>query len=130
MRYIIENRPILLIFLFGAFVYGMIEIIWRGYTHPAMLLLGGICFSIIFILEGEITYLNIFLRCLVYALIISASEFIFGVILNLWLHLDVWDYSDVPMNVLGQICLPYTALWYLLAFVSCKVCAAFRFIMQ
>lgn len=130
IRYITESRYILLIFMFGAFVYGMIEIIWRGYTHPSMLLLGGICFSVIFILEGEIAHLNIFFRCLIYALIISASEFIFGVISNIWLKLDIWDYSNVPMNILGQICLPYTALWYLLSLVCCKVCAAFRFVIE
>lgn len=130
IRYITESRYILLIFMFGAFVYGMIEIIWRGYTHPSMLLLGGICFSVIFILEGEISHLNIFFRCLIYALIISASEFVFGVISNIWLKLDIWDYSNVPMNILGQICLPYTALWYLLSLVCCKVCAAFRFVIE
>ncbi len=128
IRYITESRHILLVFLFGAFVYGMLEIIWRGYTHPAMLLLGGICFSAIFILEGNISHLNIFFRCLIYALIISTAEFIFGIVLNLWLKLDVWDYSGLPLNVLGQICLPYTALWYLLSVVCCKVCAAFRLV--
>ena len=127
IRYITESRDILLVFLFGAFVYGMLEIIWRGYTHPSMLLLGGICFSVIFILEGEISQLNIFLRCLIYALVITAAEFIFGLVLNVWLGLDVWDYSNVPMNILGQICLPYTVIWYLLSLVCCRVCAMFRF---
>ncbi len=128
IRYIIQSRPILLIFIFGAFTYGMIEIIWRGYTHPAMLLLGGICLSFIYFLETRISGINIFYRCLIYSLLITGAEFIFGIVLNLWLTLDIWDYSNVPLNVLGQICLPYTALWYLLSVICCKVCAAFRFI--
>ena len=33
-----------LLFSFGALGYGLIEILWRGHTHPSMLTAGGICF--------------------------------------------------------------------------------------
>lgn len=128
IRYITKTGHVLLVFFFGAFIYGFLEILWRGYTHPSMLVLGGICFSLIFILEEQISHINIFSRCLLYALIISALEFVFGIVLNMWLRLNVWDYSDIPLNLLGQICLPFTALWYLLSLVSCKVCEAIRFV--
>lgn len=128
IRYITEARHILQIFVFGAFAYGAIEILWRGYTHPAMLLLGGICLSFIYFFEIYLSNVNIFYRCLIYSLLITGAEFIFGAVLNLYLKLDVWDYSNVPFNILGQICLPYTTLWYLLSVVCCKICAAFRFV--
>lgn len=51
------------------------------------------------------------------AILITVLEFITGVIVNLWLQLDVWDYSTLPYNVLGQICLPYTAIWFFLSLV-------------
>ena len=47
--------------------------------------------------------------------IITLLEFITGCILNLWLGLDVWSYSDMPLNIMGQICLPYMILWFLLS---------------
>ena len=28
------------------------------------------------------------------------------------MHLNVWDYSHVPMNFMGQICVPFTLLWF------------------
>ena len=43
-----------------------------------------------------------------------AVEFLSGCVLNLWLCLDVWDYSGLPGNVLGQICPAYGLLWFLL----------------
>ncbi len=45
-----------------------------------------------------------FFKCIISGGIITAVEFAFGCIFNLWLGLNVWDYSDVPYNVLGQIC--------------------------
>ena len=46
---------------------------------------------------------------------ITVMEFTSGVIVNLVMGLEVWDYSALPMNVMGQICLPYSALWFMLS---------------
>ena len=35
-----------LFFSIGGAGYGLLELLWRGYTHPTMLLAGGICFVI------------------------------------------------------------------------------------
>jgi uncharacterized membrane protein len=51
------------------------------------------------------------------AIIITGLEFLTGVLVNLWLGLSVWDYSYMPFNLLGQICLPYSILWLLLSAV-------------
>ena len=32
------------LFIIGGFTYYMIEILWRGYSHWSMFILGGICF--------------------------------------------------------------------------------------
>jgi uncharacterized membrane protein len=45
------------------------------------------------------------------SIIVTILEFIAGCILNLWLGLNVWDYSDLPFNILGQICPQFTFLW-------------------
>lgn len=54
--------------------------------------------------------------CLKIPMIITAVELIFGCIFNLALKMKVWDYSQKPMNLWGQICLPYCILWFLLGF--------------
>lgn len=36
------------LFLFGGAGYGLIELIWRGHTHPSMVVTGGICFVILY----------------------------------------------------------------------------------
>ena len=52
------------------------------------------------------------------ACIITGVEFLAGCILNLWLKLGVWDYSNLPFNILGQICIPFTLLWYIISPVA------------
>ena len=51
------------------------------------------------------------LQCIIGAIVITLGEFIFGYILNIKLGLNIWDYSDMPMNIMGQICLPFTLAW-------------------
>ncbi len=59
-------------------------------------------------------------KCLMGALIITAVELLFGYIFNLKYGMNVWDYSNMPLNFLGQICLPFSVLWFLLCFVLFK----------
>lgn len=52
------------------------------------------------------------------ALIATAAELVTGCIVNIWLGWHVWDYSDMPGNLLGQICPQFALLWVLLAAVA------------
>ena len=45
------------------------------------------------------------------ACVVTGLELLTGLIVNCWLGLDVWDYSTLPANFLGQICLYYFVLW-------------------
>ena len=36
-------------------------------------------------------------------------------IVNIILQWNVWDYSNVPFNVMGQICLPFSIIWFFLS---------------
>lgn len=100
------------LFCFGGAVYGLIETLWRGGTHWTMVVLGGA----LFILLGGINELlpwsmPIQWQALLGTLAVTAAEFLAGCVVNLWLGWNVWDYSDQPFNLLGQICLSYTLLW-------------------
>ena len=41
--------------------------------------------------------------------------FLTGCIVNLLLGFHVWDYSDLPLNILGQICIPFSIIWFFIS---------------
>lgn len=107
----------LFLFLLGGGIYFTIEIIWRGYSHWTMFLLGGICFISVGLINNIIPWeMKIELQASIGAIIITALEFIVGLVVNIILGWNIWDYSDLPFNILGQICLPFTLIWYVLSF--------------
>ena len=96
----------------GGFAYYSIEMLYRGYSHYSMFILGGLCF----ILIGLLNEIWDWDTCIekqvsIGLLIVLILEFIAGCILNIWLGLRVWDYSNLPLNILGQICMPFALLW-------------------
>lgn len=111
-----DCKRYLLIFLAGAVGYCLLEIIWRGRTHPSMAVVGGLCLVLIRMVNHRFFAKSYFSRALICALIISTVEFLSGILLNRVLKLDVWDYSRQPLNVLGQICPLYSVLWFFLSF--------------
>lgn len=106
--------------LFGGIAYGAMEVLWRGYTHPSMVLTGGVCFAMICTVNRKWKHIPLVLRSTVCALGITAMEFCVGMLVNFTLHMEVWDYSDEWMHLLGQICPLYSCLWFFLSlFLSC-----------
>lgn len=102
-----------ILFLIGGRLYTWIEILWRGWTHWTMFFLGGGCFVIMGLLNEHFFpwHMSLFWQAVISACIITMMEFIVGCIVNLWLDWQVWDYSGLPFNLLGQICLYYFLLW-------------------
>ncbi len=49
---------------------------------------------------------------------VTAAELACGCVVNLWMGLGVWDYANMPLNLLGQVCLVYTLLWIPLSVVG------------
>ena len=116
MKNIARNAAL---FVVGGIVYALIEILWRGYTHWTMAVAGGLCFLLIGFLNEDFTWdMTLLYQGVVGALIVTTVELSFGIILNVWLGLGVWDYSNMPLNVMGQICLPFTLLWIPLSIVA------------
>ena len=106
----------LTVFTFGGLCYGILEIFWRGTTHISMFLVGGLCFLIISLIDGTGAFGgSLLLEAPLCALCVTAVELLSGLWINRVLMLEVWDYSDVPMNFMGQICLPFSAIWLFLA---------------
>lgn len=108
----------LFLFLTGGLCYGGIEILARGYTHWTMLIVGGICFLLIGLLNEKIPRIPLIKQMFYSAILITVIEFISGCVLNIWLELNIWDYSDNAFNLLGQICLSHTIYWFFLSAVG------------
>ena len=103
----------------GGLTYVLIELLFRGRSHWSMFLVGGICFVLIGGLNNWFPWNWSILRQMgISAVIVTVVEFVSGILLNLVLKWDVWDYSNMPFNIIGQICLPFTVAWYILSLLA------------
>ena len=114
----------LTVYLMGAVLYGGIELLFRGWTHWTMLLLGGLCFTVMYLLSAA--PLPFWAKLLLSALCITVLEFCAGYLVNITLGWQVWDYSANAMNVMGQICPLYTLIWLLLSVPGLLLCSFMR----
>ncbi|MBS6596008.1 MAG: hypothetical protein KH326_02970 [Ruminococcus callidus] len=94
-----------------------------------MTLTGGTAAVGLYLLHAAAPPKTLLLQCLCGALLITALEFTVGVADNLVMGWNVWDYSSMPLNLYGQICLPFSGLWFLLCIPAFGICsvAAKRF---
>ncbi|MBP3413800.1 MAG: hypothetical protein J6L81_01195 [Clostridia bacterium] len=105
----------LLFFSGGAILYPCIELMWRGRTHWSMSVAGGLCTAIIHYANMKLKRKPLAIKCCLGGMLITGVEFLTGCIVNLVLGLNVWDYSNTPLNILGQVCPLYTIFWILLS---------------
>ena len=102
----------------GGSIYYALERIFRGFSHWSMFILGGIC-MVFFAFQGQASdwteaLWKQMIRCTIF---IVSCEFITGLVVNKWLRWAVWDYSEQPFDLFGQICLPFAFL-----FAALSVC--------
>lgn len=108
-------RPLVL-WDIGGQLYIACELLFRGYSHWTMFIVGGLCFIMVGAINKVLPWtMPIWLQAIIGSVIITIMEFLSGCIINLWLGWGVWDYSNMPFNLLGQICLPFSLLWIFLA---------------
>ncbi len=96
----------------GGLLYVLLEYAFRGRSHWTMAVVGGLCFWLVGLVNEVFPWDMPFIsQCVAGAAAITAVEFVSGCIINLWLGWDVWDYSGMPLNLMGQVCLPFSLLW-------------------
>lgn len=115
MKKLLVHIPIAVI---GGLMYMGIEILWRGHTHWTMGVLGGVCFVLIGLLDEWQDHPPMLLQMVQGACLVTAIELLSGVVLNIWLGLDIWDYSTMPLNLWGQVCPQFAVAWFFLAAVA------------
>ena len=109
-----QRKKYIMLFMIGAVGYGLMETLFRGFTHWTMLVTGGFVFIILYYVNSKNENAPLWQKAFVGAFIITMIELAVGSVVNLWLDWNVWDYSGYSYNFLGQICLAFTALWFLL----------------
>lgn len=97
-----------MLFSLGGAGYMGMEVLWRGYSHSSMFLAGGCCFLLLGAIGKQ--RLPLAAQCALGALVVTGVELAAGMLANA--DYSVWDYRSLPLNYRGQICLPYTLLWY------------------
>ena len=113
--YVIKN---LTIWLWGGFIYYLIEMVWRGHSHPSMFIIGGICLLVVARMNNFFPWeMALALQCVLGGIAITVIELVAGCVINLWLGWGVWDYSGLPFNILGQVSLFFIFAWTGLALV-------------
>ena len=108
----------IVLFLIGGLLFNLVEFLWRGYSFFEMTVVGGLCFVLI----GGINELFPWDMALTSQMLLSAAvtgvELVAGLIFNVWLGLGIWDYSDQCYQFMGQVCLLYFNLWFLLSAIG------------
>ncbi len=94
----------------GGLGYMGLEFLWRRRTHWSMGLAGGLCTALLFWLYTHVA-MPAWAAYLCGMGIISAVELAFGLLFNIKLKQNVWDYSAVRWNLWGQICLGFSLIW-------------------
>lgn len=110
----IKLKEYLMCFAVGGVTYGLLEVVVRGYTHWSMVLTGGTVL-VLFNLINQTRNIPVLIKCLLGMTIITSLEFGVGMLVNVAAGWNVWDYSDKPLNLMGQICPQFSAVWFLVS---------------
>ncbi len=97
-----------MLFSLGGAGYMGLEVLWRGRSHGSMFVAGGACFLLLGLLSR--TRLPLSVQGAAGAGAVTAVELLAGLLANR--DYQVWDYRSMPLQYRGQICLPFTLLWY------------------
>ena len=111
----------IIIFLIFGISYYLLEILWRGYSHWTMIIVGGLCGLLIGLINEITPKINTILQMLLGSVIVTIIEFVTGYIINIKLDLNIWDYSNLRFNILGQISLLFSMLWFFLSYIVIKL---------
>lgn len=119
------------LFLSCGFIYCMIEILFRGWSHWSMFVLTG--FLGVFCVDSINNTLSFdcdyIVQILISTILCTIGEEISGIILNIWLQLNVWDYSKMTFGTFffGQCNVLFCFAWALIISVVIFYCDAYNY---
>ena len=109
----------IILFIVGLCLYISIEIFYRGISYRTMGIVAGIYAMIIGNRNDHISWdMPLVVQMLYGGTIITVMELIVGLLDKFILHINMWDYSNVPLNFMGVICVPFSCIWVLLSLIA------------
>lgn len=124
----------MLLWTWGGALYFLLEVAYKTITgHPERISWTMLVLAIVLCIPVERAGYQLpwetplWLQALACAALVTVTEFAAGCVLNLWLGLDIWDYSDIPFNLMGQICLPFFFVWFGICMVFIPVFDLLRY---
>ena len=127
----------MLLWTWGGTVYFLMEVVYKTATgNPeriswTMLLLAILLSIPLERFGAELPWeMPLVLQAAICTVAITVTELLAGLILNVWLGLGVWDYSHLPLNLWGQICLQFALIWWGLCLVFIPVFDWLRYAVQ
>lgn len=109
----------LVLFLVGYCVYIAIEVTFRNYSFPLMGIVGAISFILIDRINEVMPWdTDLIIQSVIGSLIVTMFELIVGEGLKFFNQPPMWDYSSLPLNFDGVICLPFSLVWVLLSAIA------------
>ena len=127
MKYILGKLGL---FISVGFTYYMLECFFRGYSHWSMFLLAGL---LSFVIDGVNNFLSFECDYLIQVLIVTTlctiAEGCCGLIVNVWLQLNVWNYSKLwGTFFFGQCNTFFVIVWLvLIALIGIPLCDAYNY---
>lgn len=116
---------------FGGSCYITCEVFYRSKSHWSMLVVAVILSMVIERCGAECPWeMTLPLQALLCTVAITAAELVAGLVINVWLGLGVWDYSHLPANFMGQICLWFSMLWHVLSLVFVPVFDVIKYLVK
>ena len=119
------------LFLSCGFIYCMIEILFRGWSHWSMFVLAG--FLGVFCVDSINNTLSFdcdyIVQILISTILCIIGEGISGIILNVWLQLNVWNYSKMSFGTFffGQCNVLFCFAWMLIISIIIFYCDAYNY---
>mgnify|MGYP000142297260 FL=1 len=118
----------MLLWTWGGTLYFFLEVAYKSLTgHPERISWTMLVLAIVLCIPVERAGYQLpwacplWLQAAVCAALVTLVEFCAGCVLNLWLGLDIWDYSALPLHLYGQVCLPFSLAWWVLCFAFIPV---------
>ena len=105
------------IFIIGGIGYGLLEIIFRGFTHWSMVITGGSALVSLYLINHAFPNTSIITKAFAGCTTITILEFTVGLIVNKLYSFGVWDYTGSPANVFGIISLKFSLCWFAISFI-------------
>lgn len=96
----------------GGSAYVTVEVFFRARSHWTMFVVA----AVVFIAVGLLNELFSWRTSLIWQVLIGVAmatlvELLTGLVVNVWLGWGIWDYSEMPFNLMGQICPQFSAAW-------------------